>query len=85
MGGTVRGHEAADLVTVAAPMYVKFGLRNSRLLYPAGLHLAADAIAIAREKVHRAAVALEWMCRSGLDLVQSGPGAPGLGVPEPPG
>jgi hypothetical protein len=83
MGGTVRGQEAADLVTVAAPMYVKFGLRNSRLLYPSGLHLVDEAAAIAREKVHRAAVALEWMLRSGLDLDQSGPGAPGLGVPEP--
>jgi hypothetical protein len=83
MGGAVRGHEAADLVAVAAPMYVKFGLRNSRMLYPSGLHLVGEAIAIAREKVHRAAVALEWMRRSGHDLKQSAPGAPGLGVPEP--
>jgi hypothetical protein len=83
MGGIVRGHEAADLIVVAAPMYVKFGLRNSRPLYPAGLHLVEDATAIAREKVHRAGVALEWIRRSGDDLVQSGPGAKGLGVPEP--
>jgi hypothetical protein len=83
MGGTVRGQEAADLVAVASPMYVKFGLRNSRPLYPSGLHLADEAAAIAREKVHRARVALEWMDRSGLGLVQSQPGAPGLGVPEP--
>ncbi len=83
MGGVVRGHEAADLVAVAAPMYVKFGLRNSRLLYPSGLHLVDDAMAIAREKVHRAAVAMEWIGRSGLELVQSGPGAKGLGIPEP--
>src|SRR6516164_1557912 len=83
MGGVVRGHEAADLIAVAAPMYVKFGLRNSRPLYPSGLHLAGDAAVIAREKVHRAGVALEWIGRSGLDLVQSAPGAKGLGVPEP--
>lgn len=83
MGGIVRGQEAADLVAVAAPMYVKFGLRNSRLLYPSGLHVVADAMAIAREKVHRAQVALEWMRRSGHELTQSGPGAKGLGVPEP--
>lgn len=83
MGGVVRGHESADLIAVAAPMYVKFGLRNSRLLYPSGLHLVADAIAIAREKVRRAQIALEWIARSGLDLRQSGPGAPGLGIPEP--
>src|SRR5215831_9597124 len=83
MGGVVRGQEAADLVAVAAPMYVKFGLRNSRMLYPSGLHLVDEAARIAREKVHRASVALEWIRRSGLDLVQSGPGATGLGVPEP--
>jgi len=83
MGGVVRGHEAADLVSVAAPMYVKFGLRNSRMLYPSGRHLVDEAAMIAREKVHRASVALEWMRRSGLELVQSGPGAIGLGVPEP--
>jgi len=64
-------------------MYVKFGLRNARPLYPSGLHLQNDAAAIAREKVHRAAVALEWMARSGADLVQSAPGAKGLGIPEP--
>ena len=83
MGGAVRGQESADLVAVAAPMYVKFGLRNSRMLYPSGLHLVDEAAAIAREKVHRARVALEWMERSGLGLVQSRPGAVGLGVPEP--
>jgi hypothetical protein len=83
LGGVVRGHESADLIAAAAPIYVKFGLRNARPLYPSGLHLADDAAAIAREKVHRAAVALEWIARSGLDLVQSVPGAKGLGVPEP--
>ncbi len=83
MGGVVRGHEAADLICVAAPMYVKFGLRNSRPLYPSGVHLVDEAAAIAREKVHRAAVALEWIARSGITLTQSKPGAPGLGVPEP--
>ncbi len=84
LGGVVRGHEAADLVAVAAPMYVKFGLRNSRPLYPSGLHLVHEAAAIAREKVHRAGVTLEWMRRSGLDLIQSEPGARGLGIPQPP-
>lgn len=82
MGGVVRGQETADLVLVAAPLYVKFGLRNSKPLYPSGLHIVSEAILIAQEKVHRAAVALEWIKRGGLDLVQSAPGAKGLGVPE---
>jgi hypothetical protein len=33
--------------------------------------------------VHRAAAAVEWIGRSGMELVQSGPGAKGLGIPEP--
>jgi len=82
LAGVVRGQEATDLVLAGAPMYVKFGLRNSRNLYPAGEHLAADAAAIATAKVHRAAAALEWIERLGVPLVQSGQGAKGLGVPE---
>jgi hypothetical protein len=81
LGGVVRGHEIADLAAVGAPLYAKFGLRNSRMLYPCGEHLVAEAVAIAREKVHRAAAALEWLRRLGSGLVQSGPGAAGLGVP----
>jgi hypothetical protein len=83
LGGVVRGHESADLIAVAAPLYVKLGLRNSRPLYPSGVHIVGDAAAIGREKVHRASVTLEWIRRSGAELIQSGPGAKGLGVPEP--
>ena len=82
LGGVVRGNELGDLVAVGAPLYAKFGLRNSRALYPSGEHLLAEACAIAREKVHRAAVALEWLSRLNPDLVQSAPGAAGLGVPR---
>lgn len=82
MGGVVRGHESAEIISVAAPMYTKFGLRNSTAIYPAGLHLYDYASSIAREKVRRAALALEWIDRSGIELVQSAPGALGLGVPE---
>jgi Peptidase family U32 len=82
-GGVVRGAESADLVRVAAPLYVKFGLRNSRSLYPSGEHLVEEAMKIAREKVHRAAVATEWIRRLGPELEQSKAGAAGLGVPQP--
>jgi Peptidase family U32 len=81
LGGVVRGNELGDLVAAGAPLYAKFGLRHSQPLYPAGAHLVDAACAIAREKVHRAAVALEWLARLRPDLTQSGPGAPGLGVP----
>jgi hypothetical protein len=78
----VRGNELGELVAAGAPLYAKFGLRNSRALYPAGAHVLDDACAIAREKVHRAAVGLEWLQRLRPELVQSGPGAAGLGLPE---
>jgi hypothetical protein len=83
LGGVVRGNELGDLVAAGAPLYAKFGLRNARPLYPSGAHLVGDASAIAREKVHRAAAALEWLARLRPELVQSEPGAPGLGVPRP--
>lgn len=80
-GGVVRGHELGELVRVTSPLYAKFGLRNSRGLYPSGLHLQQDVLAIAREKVRRASIALEWAARLSPGLVQSAPGAKGLGVP----
>ena len=82
-GGVVRGNEIAEIVAVGAPLYAKFGLRNSRLLYPSGDHLEAEACAIARTKVARAAAALEWLHRLDPDIVQSAPGAPGLCLPKP--
>lgn len=85
LGGVVRENELAALVAAGAPLYAKFGLRNSQPLYPAGEHLRAQAIAIAREKVARAAVALEWLRRLDPDLSQSLPGAEGLRVPRPAG
>lgn len=85
MGGVVRGNEVGEIVAIAAPIYVKYGLRNARNLYPSGEHLRAEATAIAREKVHRAAVSMEWLQRSHPHLQQSKPWATGLGIPTQPG
>jgi len=82
MGGVVRGHESAELIAVAAPMYTKFGLRNSTPIYPAGIHNLDYASLLGREKVRRASLALEWIKRSDFSLIQSAAGALGLGVPE---
>ncbi|MGD0699849.1 MAG: hypothetical protein ABSA02_08200 [Trebonia sp.] len=81
LGGVVRDNELGDLVTAGAPLYAKFGLRNAQAVYPSGLHLEAVARANAVEKVHRAAVGLEWLDRLSPGLIQSKPGAAGLGVP----
>jgi hypothetical protein len=84
LGGVVRGQELGDLIKAGAPLYAKFGLRNAQAVYPSGHHLEAVACANAIEKVHRAAVALEWLERLAPGLVQSKPGAAGLGVPVLP-
>jgi hypothetical protein len=81
LGGVVRGQELGDLIRAGAPLYAKFGLRNAQAIYPSGHHLEAVACANATEKVHRAAVALEWLDRLSPGLVQSTPGAAGLGLP----
>jgi hypothetical protein len=81
LGGVVRGQELGELVRAGAPLYAKFGLRNAQSIYPSGQHLEAVARANATEKVHRAAVALEWLERLSPGLTQSGPGAAGLAVP----
>lgn len=83
MGGMVRGNELAELVTVASPLYAKFGLRNARAVYPAGLQVMDDVVANVREKVRRAALSLETMADVAPEIVMSKPGAEGLGVPEP--
>jgi hypothetical protein len=83
LGGMVRGNELAEIALVAAPLYAKFGLRNARAVYPAGGHVANDVVANVREKVRRAALALEWLDASGVDLEMSKPSAEGIGVPQP--
>ena len=84
LGGVVRGHEIADFVAVGAPIYTKFGLKNSRNLYPSGIHTYEEAKLIGREKVRRAAIALEWLGRLRPGSIQSAPHAQGLGIPAAP-
>src|SRR3712207_1176270 len=52
-GGFVRHYEIPDLVRVASPVFVKFGLRNAPNIYPSGTHLEATAVALGRERVRR--------------------------------
>lgn len=81
MGPIVRGHEIADFVAVGAPLYAKMGLANAGGVYPSGGQTVGTAIANAREKVRRAAIALEWLQRERPASVQSKPHAAGLGIP----
>ena len=58
LGGVVRHYEIPELVRVAAPIYLKFGLRNAPGLYPSGYHLESAVLALSRERVRRAAIGL---------------------------
>jgi len=62
-GGTVRHYEIPELVRVAAPVYVKFGVRNHGGLYPAGQHLENTVVALSRERVRRAAIGMSILQR----------------------
>ena len=46
VGGFVRHHEIPELIRIAAPVYVKFGLRNAPDVYPAGTHLESTTVAL---------------------------------------
>ncbi len=70
-GGTVRHYEISELVRIAAPVYVKFGLRNAPGIYPSGQHLESTVLALSRERVRRAAIGLGLLRRYTPDAVPS--------------
>lgn len=64
-GGPVRHYELPDLVRLAAPVHVKFTVRNAPGIYPSGEHLRNVVLATARERVRRAAIGLAILRRYG--------------------
>jgi hypothetical protein len=83
VGGFVRHHEIPELIRVAAPVYIKFGLRNAPDVYPAGTHLDSTTVALSRERVRRARLGMELLARSGYEPTTSELAAEGLAVPVP--
>jgi hypothetical protein len=81
LGGFVRLHEIPELIRIAAPVYLKFGLRNAPDVYPSGTHLDTVTVALSRERVRRARLGLELLERSGFEAQTSERGASGLAVP----
>lgn len=61
IGGFLRYYEIPELIRVAAPIYLKFGLRNSPDIYPCGTHIENTAIALTRERMRRAEMALGFI------------------------
>ncbi|HEY9078012.1 MAG TPA: U32 family peptidase [Anaerolineaceae bacterium] len=80
-GGFVRYYEIPEMVRVAAPVYVKLGLRNAPNIYPSGAHIENTAIALGRERVHRAALALSLLKQHYPAAIASQRGAADLGIP----
>jgi hypothetical protein len=85
LGGFVRHYEIPELVRIAAPIYLKFGLRNAPSIYPSGSHLEATAVALARERVRRARLGLDLLHRYDPTSVTAASSLParGLAVPVP--
>lgn len=62
-GGSMRYYEVVDLVRVAAPVYVKYTVRNAANTYPSGAHLQPTVLALATERVRRAELGLSLLRR----------------------
>jgi hypothetical protein len=82
VGGFVRLYELPEIVRVASPVYIKFGLRNAPDVYPAGAHLEQTVVALSRARVQRARIGLELLERELPEATTSARGAQGLAVPE---
>lgn len=81
LGGFVRLYELPEIVRIAAPVYIKFGLRNAPNIYPSGKHVENVAIALSRERVRRARIGLDLLKRYYPEAVMSELGAQGLALP----
>ena len=71
IGGFIRHYEIAEIVRVAAPVYLKFGLRNAPNIYPSGTHLEATAVSLTKERVRRARLGLDLLHRLDPDAIMS--------------
>jgi len=80
-GGFVRHYEVPELIRVAAPVYVKLGLRNAANIYPSGVHIEDLAVKQSQERVHRTALVMNIIERYAGDAVMGELGAADLGIP----
>jgi hypothetical protein len=71
IGGFIRHYEIAEIVRVAAPVYLKFGLRNAPNIYPSGTHLESTAVALTRERLRRARLGLDLLRRLDPEAIMS--------------
>jgi hypothetical protein len=80
LGGFTRYHDIGAIVRVAAPVYLKFGLRNTANLYPSGRHLMEQSKASGAERVRRASIGMEHLSRQ-FPNAQISPSTATRGIP----
>src|SRR5438094_651541 len=81
-GGFVRCYEMPQIILVASPVYFKFGLRNAPDIYPSGRHIEDRAVNMARERLHRARIAIDLLDEYAPQAKMSRLGSKDLGIPE---
>jgi hypothetical protein len=62
-GGAVRYYDAVDIVRTAAPVYLKYTMRNAPSVYPAGAHIAGLVTDLCAERVRRASLGIDVLRR----------------------
>ena len=81
IGGFIRHYEIPEIIRVAAPVYIKFGLKNAPNIYPSGTHLEETSIALSKERVRRARIGYEMIQRYAPQLKTSELNTKRAGVP----
>lgn len=71
IGGFIRHYDIPEIIRVAAPVYIKFGLRNAPNIYPSGTHLEETSIKLSKERVRRARIGYEMIQRYAPYLTMS--------------
>lgn len=61
LGGFIRYYDIPEVVRVASPGYLKFGLCNAANICLSSMHFESVSISQVREKVRRAAIGLEML------------------------
>jgi hypothetical protein len=81
LGGFIRHYDIMEIIRVAAPVYIKFGLRNAPNIYPSGTHLEEVSIKLSKERVRRARIGYEMIQRYAPHLKTSDLSTKRDGVP----
>src|SRR5437762_5730423 len=84
LGGFIRHYEIPEIIRVASPVYIKFGLRNAPNVYPSGTHLEPQVLQLGVERVRRARLGLEMIRRYSPQFVASDVHTTRPGIPFAP-